>query len=242
MDIVEVLKSFGFTEYEARVLHTLLLHGELTAKDVAELSGIPRTSVYDVMAQLEAKGLISSHGKPLRFRAIDADELVKVVSSIVTDRLEMLKASLSKLRSEEPVEIRVYKGEAMLGILKAMVREAKEILVLLSYITDDMAKILNSANCSLTVVASNASRVKGKCYEFPKGNIFADKMKMFCHGVMVFDDRAGMIVFMNGIALSIVVYDESLVLFLKMLINSMIEFFEELRSKTSQNGDYRAQG
>jgi len=242
MDLVEVLKSFGFTEYEARALHTLLLHGELTAKDVAELSGIPRTSVYDVMAQLEERGLVSSHGKPLRFRAISADELVKIVSSMVTDRLETLKASLSKLKSDEPVEIRVYKGEAVLGILKAMVREPEEILVLLSYITEDLAKILNSANCSLTVVASNASRVKGKCYEFPKGNIFADKMKALCHGVMVFDGRAGMIIFMNGIALSIVVYDESLVLFLKMLINSMIDSLDELRSKTSQNGDYRSNG
>ncbi len=230
MDIIEVLKSFGLSEYEARALHVLLLHGELTAKDIAELSGIPRTSVYDVMNLLESKGLVVSHGKPLRFRAIEADEIVKIISGIVLDRLDLLRRELSKLRGGASGDVRMYKGIAVLGILRAMVGEAREILALLSYITDDMAKILNSAKCRLIVVSSNASRVKGEWYEFPRKEKLLEKVKGLCHGILIFDDRAAMIVFMNGIALSIVSYDERLVLFLKMLVNSLIEFFRDIRA------------
>ena len=231
MKIIEVLKYFGFSEYEAKALYVLLLHGELTAKDIAELSGIPRTSVYDVMNLLESRGLVVSYGKPLKFRAIGADEIVKIISNIVLDRLDLLKKELSKLKSKAPEEVRMYKGEAMLSILRTMVSEARErIVALLSYITDDMAKILNSAKCKLIVVSSNASRVKGECYEFPRKDKLLEKIKSLCHGILIFDDRAAMIVFMNGIALSIVSYDERLVLFLKMLVNSLIEFFKDIRT------------
>jgi len=127
--------------------------------------------------------------------------------------------------------VRMYKGEAMLSILRTMVSEARErIVALLSYITDDMAKILNSAKCKLIVVSSNASRVKGECYEFPRKDKLLEKIKSLCHGILIFDDRVAMIVFMNGIALSIVSYDERLVLFLKMLVNSLIEFFKDIRT------------
>jgi len=230
MKITEVLKYFGFSEYEAKALYVLLLHGELTAKDIAELSGIPRTSVYDVMNLLESRGLVVSYGKPLRFRAIGADEIVKIISGIVLDRLDLLKKELSKLRSEAPEDVRMYRGEAMLSILRTMVSEAREVLALLSYITDDMAKILNSAKCRLIVVSSNASRIRGECYEFPRKEKLLEKVKSLCHGILIFDDRAAMIVFMNGIALSIVSYDERLVSFLKMLVNSLIEFFRDVRA------------
>ena len=231
MKIVEVLKYFGLSEYEAKALLTLLSKGELTAKDIAELSGIPRTSVYDVMNLLESKSLVESYGKPLRFRAIEADEIAKIISGIVLDRLDLLKKELSKLRGGASEDVRVYKGETVLSILRAIVSEAGErIIALLSYITDDMAKILNSAKCRLIVVSSNASRVKGECYEFPRKDKLLEKVKGLCHGILIFDDRAAMIVFMNGIALSIVSYDERLVLFLKMLVNSLIEFFRDIRA------------
>ena len=233
MKLVEVLKYFGLSEYEAKALLTLLSKGELTAKDIAELSGIPRTSVYDVMNLLESKGLVESYGKPLRFRAIEADEIAKIISGIVLDRLDLLKKELSRLRGGASGDVRVYKGEAMLNILRAMVSEAREILALLSYITGDMAKILNSAKCRLIVVSSNASRVKGECYEFPRKEKLLEKVKGLCHGTLIFDDKAAMVVFMNGITLSIVSYDERLVLFLKMLVNSLIEFFRDVRTEVS---------
>jgi len=230
MDVIEVLKSFGLSEYEAKALYVLLLHGELMAKDIAEMSGIPRTSVYDVMNMLESKGLVISYGKPLKFRAIEADEIVKIISNVVLDRLNLLRRELSKLRGGVSGDVRMYKGNATLSILRTMVGEAREILALLSYITDDMAKILNSAKCRLIVISSNASRVGGECYEFPKKERLLEKVKDLCHGILIFDDRAAMIVFMNGIALSIVSYDERLVLFLKMLVNSLIEFFKDIRA------------
>lgn len=52
------------------------------------------------MNMLESKGLVVSYGKPLKFRAIEADEIVKIISGIVLDRLDLLRRELSKLRGE----------------------------------------------------------------------------------------------------------------------------------------------
>jgi len=71
-------------------------------------------------------------------------------------------------------DVRIYKGNAMLGILRAMVSEAREIL---SYTTDDMAKILNSAKCRLIVVSSNASRVKEEYMSFQERRNFWRKSR-----------------------------------------------------------------
>lgn len=234
MELVEVLKSFGLSEYEAKALITLLSKGELTAKDISELSGIPRTSVYDVMNSLKSKGLVESYGKPLKFKSLEANEIVKIISGIILEKLDLLKKELSKLRGETSGDIRVYKGDAMLGILKAMVSEAKKVVALVSYITDDLAKILNSTKCELITISSNASILKGECYEFPRKNElkdkFMEKFKGLCHGILIFDDKAAMVIFMNGITVGIVSNDEGIVLFLKMLIDSFVEFFRDVKA------------
>ena len=141
--LVEALKSFGLSEYEAKALLTLLSKGELTAKEISELSGIPRTSVYDVMSSLESKGLVKSFGKPLRFRALKTDEILSILSKKVSDNLELLKRELPKLETDEEIEeVKVYRGDAVFGILRMLVGSAKErIQVLLSHISKDIEDI-----------------------------------------------------------------------------------------------------
>jgi len=61
--LIEALKDFGLSEYEAKVLLTLIAKGELTAKEISEFSGVPRTSVYEVVRSLTNKGLVIASGK-----------------------------------------------------------------------------------------------------------------------------------------------------------------------------------
>ncbi|MEM4645845.1 MAG: helix-turn-helix domain-containing protein, partial [Archaeoglobaceae archaeon] len=98
--MIEVLKFFGFTEYEAKAIATLIAKGDLTAREIAELSGIPRTSVYDVMASLKAKGFVEEIGKPAKFRALPAEELISILSRRAKENLELLREEMSKINRE----------------------------------------------------------------------------------------------------------------------------------------------
>jgi len=54
-----VFEELGLNGYQARVLLALLQVGSATAVQLARLSGVPRTSVYPVLNELEDKRLIS---------------------------------------------------------------------------------------------------------------------------------------------------------------------------------------
>ncbi|MCX8169169.1 MAG: hypothetical protein N3E39_03015 [Candidatus Methanomethylicia archaeon] len=71
-DLILKLKSFGLTEYEAKVYLALLERGELTAEEISSLSNVPLPRVYDVLNNLEKKGFVKIiSGRPRRFECIE---------------------------------------------------------------------------------------------------------------------------------------------------------------------------
>ena len=109
--LVEALKTFGLSEYEAKVLLALIAKGELTAKEVSEYSGVPRTSVYDVIKSLMDKGLVEAYGKPMRFKALNSEDLMRLFSKKVEENLRFLREELPAIERERTEEVKVYRGE-----------------------------------------------------------------------------------------------------------------------------------
>lgn len=71
-DLILKLKSFGLTEYEAKVYLALLDRAELTAEEISSLSEVPLPRVYDVLESLEEKGFVKIiSGRPRRFEAVE---------------------------------------------------------------------------------------------------------------------------------------------------------------------------
>ena len=64
-DLCRDLQALGLRPYEAQVLLALVRAGTADSAALARLSGVPRTSIYQVMAGLTAQGLaeeVPSHG------------------------------------------------------------------------------------------------------------------------------------------------------------------------------------
>ncbi len=229
MKLIEVLKNFGLSDYEAKALLALLSKGTLTAKEVSEISGIPRTSVYDVMDSLLSKGLVESFGKPKRFKALSARDIVAVMSRRVGENIEYLKRELPKIEAEEVDVIRVYRGEMVLEKLREFVEEAeREIVGILSYIPDAIAEILERAKCRLTIISSNARRVKNaESYEFYRKDKVARSFEHFCHGIFIFDGKKTMSVFVNGTKIAIVSESPAVIEFSRMVMTPLLRFMRE---------------
>ena len=226
MKLLEVLKSFGLSDYEAKALVALLSKGTLTAKEVSEISGIPRTSVYDVMDSLVSKGLVESFGKPKKFKALSARDIIAVLSSGVNRNLEYLKRELPKVEAEEVDVIRVYRGEMVLEKLMEFVEEAKnEIIGVISYIPDTLAEILKKARCKLVIISSNASVIENaETYEFEKKEEVARSFRNFCHGLFIFDGRKTLSIFIDGTQIAIVSESPAVIEFSKTVMIPVIEF------------------
>lgn len=95
---VEQLEAFGLTEYTARSFVALLALGTATAKEISEVSEVPRTRVYDVMETLEARGLVSvRHSEPKRFWAVSGETASRQFEKRLTNRINIFREAVDAI-------------------------------------------------------------------------------------------------------------------------------------------------
>ncbi|MEM4648125.1 MAG: helix-turn-helix domain-containing protein [Candidatus Pacearchaeota archaeon] len=84
---------FGLNEYETKVWLALLFKGVSTIGEIYELSGVPRSRVYDVLESLERKGfVIMKIGKPLKYMAIHPEDVIeKIKLNLINEAKEKIK-------------------------------------------------------------------------------------------------------------------------------------------------------
>ncbi len=150
--IVDVLKDFRFSDYEIRVLLALVMEGELTASELAEKSGIPRTSVYEVVRSLENKGFVESFGKPLKFRALSADRLVELFSLKLKERIEVLSEGLRELEKHSKKEVvEFYRGDVAYSVIEGFVSRSNQVEVYALSLSKELEKIFSKWSDKVTL-------------------------------------------------------------------------------------------
>ncbi len=95
--IVDGLRKLGLTQYEAGAYATLVGMGEATAREISELSAVPRTRIYDILRDLEKKGFVEfAQGSPTYYRAVEPDQ---VMERLRDDLVASIDRSASELKS-----------------------------------------------------------------------------------------------------------------------------------------------
>ncbi|WP_456478646.1 TrmB family transcriptional regulator [Geoglobus ahangari] len=158
--IVEVLRDFRFSDYEIRVLLALVMEGEMTASELAEKSGVPRTSVYEVVRSLESKGFVESFGKPLKFRALSADRLVELFSLRIKEKIEVLSSGLKELEKHSRKEVvEFYRGDIAYQVVDEFVRHSEGVEVYAISLNGEMKRIFEKYGDKVRVFLSGKSEV-----------------------------------------------------------------------------------
>ena len=78
-DLVKRIKEyFNLNIYETKVWLALLSKGIASAKEVADISGVPRSRTYDVLESLEKRGFaITRIGKPVKYISVKPTEVIE---------------------------------------------------------------------------------------------------------------------------------------------------------------------
>lgn len=142
---VELLQELGLKEYESRSFVALARVSHGTAKDISELSDVPRTRVYDAVRVLESKGLVEiQHTNPQQFRAVSITEASETLRKEYEQRFESLESTLETLeplrdgeRADGTHEVWSLSGEQAIATRTAD---------LLGEATSDVALILGDAD------------------------------------------------------------------------------------------------
>lgn len=158
-EAVEVLQQLDLKEYEARCFVGLSRVRSGTAKQLSEMTEVPRTRVYDAIRMLEAQGLVEiQHSSPQQFRAVPLEEAVETLRDQYETRVERLHNALDTVEvidadeDESPVQqVWSMSGrDAIENRTNDLIREADNEVVLVvgdeSLLTEELIGTLNEVS------------------------------------------------------------------------------------------------
>jgi sugar-specific transcriptional regulator TrmB len=189
---VELLQQLGLKEYESKAFVALSRLPSGTAKDISDISEVPRTRVYDAIRVLETKGLVEiQHSNPQQFRAVPVAEAVETLRDEYEHRTASLREALNDIEtvtpddeSEVTHEVWGLSGEsAIRNRTTKLVDEADSELVLVvgdeSVLTTDLVDRLRHAerrNVSIIIGAVTADLREQIQRDLPNIEVFVSEL------------------------------------------------------------------
>lgn len=162
-DLVKKVKyHFGLNIYETKVWLALISKNIATVGEIAEMSGVPRSRVYDVLESLEKQGFaISKLGKPVKYIAVKPSVVIEHIKNNVLRDAEDRVKGLSTIReSPEYSELEMLHVK---GIKLIQPEELSSAVRGRQNIHSQMKEMISNAGKEVTIV-STADALKRKAY------------------------------------------------------------------------------
>ena len=104
-DAIQGLQQLGLQEYEARCFVGLSRLSSGTAKQISEITEVPRTRVYDAIRVLETKGLVEvHHSSPKQFWAVPLEEAMETLRDQYEFRVNRVHRALESVETVDTDE------------------------------------------------------------------------------------------------------------------------------------------
>jgi sugar-specific transcriptional regulator TrmB len=152
---VEQLTELGLSTYAARTYVALASLGGATAQEVSDAADVPRTRVYDAVAELEDHGLVDvRQSTPKRFWPVSAETTGRHFERQYRDRVDRLTDALGDLehadRADEQRGVWTVTGrETVTERAVEFVSDAEEEIVFMTVadlLTDELVDALRAAD------------------------------------------------------------------------------------------------
>lgn len=103
----DALIRLGLTEYEAKCFVALTRVSQGTAKEISQLSDVPRSRVYDTVERLHQRGLVDiQQSEPRQYRAVSTDDALERLRRDYHDSIEAADDAFEHIESAETEEDR----------------------------------------------------------------------------------------------------------------------------------------
>lgn len=173
--LISNLEKLGLTENEAKAYVGLVSLREATAREIHELTNVPRAKVYELLKVLAKKGYLEvRQGTPTYFRAVDPKQIIGKIKDEILDCATETLNQLNELSYELPKSSPVWCIQSEWGI-KNRIREilagAKEELIIFSsspeYLQEFEAELQKLAKtCRLILIVNELDRFSSMPFKF----------------------------------------------------------------------------
>jgi sugar-specific transcriptional regulator TrmB len=175
-EVIQSLKRYGFTEYEAKAYATLVGLGRGTAREICEISGVPHGRIYTVLKALADRGFVEvQEGLPTIYQPQDVAEVFGSIKDDYCSSIDRLIDQLKKIQIETKPSSPLWSLHSFWSIhsergiqirLKTIIRNAKEDIIILSKdskpirsLVDDLKTAKKRVN--LTILAVDTGSFSG---------------------------------------------------------------------------------
>jgi sugar-specific transcriptional regulator TrmB len=101
-NILQNLQQLNFTQYESKAYLGLLKQGDITGYELAKISGVPASKIYQVLNKLIAKEVvIVVDSDPARYTPIPPHEVLNRLRNDYNKNLDSLSQSLEKVYKQK---------------------------------------------------------------------------------------------------------------------------------------------
>jgi HTH-type transcriptional regulator, sugar sensing transcriptional regulator len=239
-DLVFNLVRLGLTENEAKTYIGLVSLKEATAREVYELTNVPRAKIYEILKGLAKKGCVEvSEGSPTYFQAVEPKQVIGKIKEelrkCVIDTLDQL----NELNYELPRTSYVWYIRSEWGIkhrIRAIFNIVKEELIIFStspeFLKEFKGELLRlEKNCKLILIVDEIGKFKSLPFKFEEitkefhdsiNNIVIDGVKYNEEFFMIADGKESLAVHTAGSKREAVVMKLPIVCYLQKMISSRI--------------------
>jgi len=128
-DLIDKLVEIGFSEYEAKAYVALLRKSPVTGYELAKLSGVPRSMIYEALRKLAARGAAMTlrKGDSTKYAPVPAAELLDQLQHEHEELIASLKDDLAALTTAPDLEYvwSIEGHENIMAKAVEMIRQAK---------------------------------------------------------------------------------------------------------------------
>jgi sugar-specific transcriptional regulator TrmB len=173
--LISNLEKLGLTENEAKAYVGLVSLKEATAREIHELTNVPRAKIYEILKVLAKKDFLEvREGSPTYFRAVEPKKVIgKIKDEFLNCAIETL-SQLNELSYELPKTSPVWYIQSDWGI-KNRIREimagAKEELIIFSSSPEFLQEFESEIQelektCNLTLIVDELDKFRSLPFEF----------------------------------------------------------------------------
>ncbi len=133
-EIESILKEYGLSDKESQVYLACTMLGTATVVDISKQCRLPKSTCYDVLNSLIAKGIAGTvlKGKVTYFEAADANQLIQSLER-KKKRIEAIMPALRSMKESaiEKPKTTMYEGMSGLkAILDDIIQTGEDVLII----------------------------------------------------------------------------------------------------------------
>ncbi|WP_407380238.1 TrmB family transcriptional regulator [Methanobrevibacter sp.] len=169
--LINSLKKLGLNRYEALTYIGINKIISGTADEIAQISQLPRSRIYDILNELEKKGFVEVKRKrPIQYRVIEPKTIIKKRKNEIIQELDECEEELQKLYDNQISEVRapvwlIHSNEDIIKKEMEVIKKAKKsITVRLGFLLENEGEEMLKAFKKLPKNVEIKILANEKCY------------------------------------------------------------------------------